>query len=155
MSTRILLEKMLTHEKLMESWSADCRIDSTALLDRMYRHPLLHSKYLTILQSYKVQQRKLTLKYQKNRLQKTRYFNGELTQDELLAAGWKQYLFRKPMKAEMETLLDADSDLQLLQEQILYIETLIQSTESIMKDISNQYFLFKNLIEQTKFLNGG
>ena len=40
------------------------------------------------------------------------------------------------------------------QEQILYIETLIQSSESILKDLSNQYFLFKNIIEQTKFLSG-
>lgn len=146
---------MLTHEQLMESWSTDCKIDPTALLERMYRHPLLHSKYLTILQGYKVQQRKLTLKYQKNRLQKTRYFNGELTQEELQELGWKQYLFRKPMKSEMETLIDADSDLQLMQEQILYIETLIQSSESILKDLGQQYFLYKSIIDQTKFLNGG
>lgn len=145
---------MLTHDQLMESWDKDCRIIQTELLDRMYRHPLLHSKYLTILQNYKVQQRKLTLKYQRNRLQKTRYFNGELTKEELDNLEWKQYLFRKPMKAEMETLLDADKDLQLLQEQILYIETLIQSSESILKDLGNQYFLFKNIIEQTKFLSG-
>lgn len=145
---------MLTHDQLMESWDKDCRIIQTELLDRMYRHPLLHSKYLTILQNYKVQQRKLTLKYQRNRLQKTRYFNGELTKEELDDLEWKQYLFRKPMKAEMETLLDADKDLQLLQEQILYIETLIQSSESILKEITNQHFLFKNLIEQAKFLSG-
>lgn len=145
---------MLTHEKLMEVWSVDCKISQTELLDRMYIHPILHSKYLTILQNYKVQQRKLTLKYQRNRLQKTRYFNGELTKEELDVLGWKQYLFRKPMKAEMETLLDADADLQLLQEQILYIETLIQSSESILKEITNQHFLFKNLIEQAKFLSG-
>lgn len=145
---------MLTHDQLMDSWAIDCKIDQTQLLDRMYRHPILHSKYLTILQNYKVQQRKLTLKYQRNRLQKTRYFNGELTKEELDVLGWKQYLFRKPMKAEMETLLDADTDLQLLQEQILYIETLIQSSESILKEITNQHFLFKNLIEQAKFLSG-
>lgn len=145
---------MYTHDQLMDSWEIDCKIDQTQLLDRMYRHPILHSKYLTILQNYKVQQRKLTLKYQRNRLQKTRYFNGELTKEELDTAGWKQYLFRKPMKAEMETLLDADTDLQLLQEQILYIETLIQSSESILKEITNQHFLFKNLIEQAKFLSG-
>lgn len=138
----------------MEAWSVDCKIDQTQLLDRLYRHPILHSKYLTILQNYKVQQRKLTLKYQRNRLQKTRYFNGELTKEELDTLGWKQYLFRKPMKAEMETLLDADQDLQLLQEQILYIETLIQSSESILKDLSSQYFLYKSIIDYIKFQSG-
>ena len=145
---------MYTHDQLMEAWSVDCKIDQTQLLDRLYRHPILHSKYLTILQNYKVQQRKLTLKYQRNRLQKTRYFNGELTKEELDTLGWKQYLFRKPMKAEMETLLDADQDLQLLQEQILYIETLIQSSESILKDLSSQYFLYKSIIDYIKFQSG-
>ena len=142
---------MLTHDQLMESWSVDCQISQTELLDRMYRHPILHSKYLTILQNYKVQQRKLTLKYQKNRLQKTRYFNGELGQEELETVGWKQYLYRKPMKAEMETLLDADADLQLLQEQILYIETLKQSSESILKDLGNQYFFLKISLNKPSF----
>lgn len=145
---------MLTHDQLMEAWSVDCKIDQTQLLDRLYRHPILHSKYLTILQNYKVQQRKQTLKYQRNRLQKTRYFNGELTKEELDTLGWKQYLFRKPMKAEMETLLDADQDLQLLREQILYIETLIQSSESILKDLSSQYFLYKSIIDYIKFQSG-
>jgi hypothetical protein len=54
----------------------------------------------------------------------------------------------------MESLLSADADLQIIQEQILYIETLITSTESIMKELTNQHYLFKALIEQQKFLAG-
>lgn len=145
---------MLSSEQLMEEWKTDCQIDQTKLLERLSRHPVLHSKYLTYLQTYKVKIRSLTLKYQKQRQLKTRYYNGELDGPELLSLGWKQYQYKKPLKSELETLLEADSDLQLLQEQILYIETLIQSCESILKDINSQYFLFKSIIDYQKFQAG-
>jgi hypothetical protein len=145
---------MLDHEQLLTEWETDCKVPSDALLERMYRHPILHSKYLGYLQSYKISSRKVTLRYQKLRLLKTRYYNGELSEEELIENNLKQYLYKRPLKSEMESLLDADADLQKLQEQILYIETLIQSTEAIMKELTNQHYLFKNIIEQTKYLTG-
>ena len=145
---------MINNDQLMEEWRADCTIDRTKLLERMGRQPILHSKYLSYLQTFKIKQRSLTLKYQKQRQAKTRYYNGEFTQDELAAAGLKQYLYKKPLRSELEALLDADSDLQLIQEQILYMETLVAGAESILKDITNQYYLFKSIIDYTKFEAG-
>lgn len=145
---------MLNHTELMESWASDAKIDPTQLLERMHRHPMLHSKYLTILQTYKLQSRKLLLKYQRQKQFKMKYYNGELTKPELDAAGLTQYQYKRPLKSEMETLLEADPELQLIQEQVLYTETLTSSAESILKDITNQYYLYRNIIEQTKFLAG-
>ncbi len=145
---------MMNNDELMSEWKSDCQIDRTKLLERMASHPILHSKYLTYLQTYKVKLRTLTLKYQKLRQIKTRYYNGELDQTELLALNLKQYLYKKPMKSELETLLDADADLQLIKEQILYVETLVSATESILKDITNQYFIFKTIVDYTKFEAG-
>lgn len=145
---------MLNHTELMESWLEDSKLNPTLLLDQMYSHPILHSKYLQVLQEYKLNQRKLVLKLQKERQFMTRYFNGELTKEELDERELKQYQFRKPMKSEMETLLDADPGIQKIQEQINYLDVLISSAESIMKDIGNRYFLFRNLVEHTRFLSG-
>lgn len=145
---------MLNDTELMAEWKIDCTIDRTQLLDRMSRHPMLHSKYLTHLQTYKLKIRTLTLKYQKQRMIKTRYYNGELDQESLVALNLKQYQYKRPMKSELESLLDADSDLQLIQEQILYLETLVSATESILKDITNQYFLLKTLVDFIKFEAG-
>lgn len=145
---------MLSHTELMEEWSLDCKIDRTDLMSTMYSHPILHSKYLTHLQNYKVSLRKYALKYQSVRLMRQRYFNGELTKEELNENGLQQYLFKRPMKAEMESLLDASPDLQELQEKSLYIEGLVQACESIMKDINSRYFLFRNLVEYEKFQAG-
>lgn len=145
---------MLNNEELMTEWKKDCEIDRTSLMSTMYSHPMLHSKYLTYLQTYKLQMRKYMVKYANMKSLKIRYFCGELTKEQLDEYGWKQYLFRKPIKSEMESLLDADTDLQALQEKSLYIEGLIQACESIMKDINSRYFLFKNLVEFTKFEAG-
>lgn len=145
---------MLTNEELMKSWETDCKIDRTDLLSVMYSHPILHSKYLTYLQDYKIGLRKIVAKYQSQRVLRQRYYNGELTKEILDTQGWDQYLVKRPIKSEMEALLDASPDLQLLQEKSLYIESLVQSCESILKDINSRYFLFKNMVEYEKFLAG-
>jgi hypothetical protein len=145
---------MITHKELMETWEKDCRIDRTDLMSVMYSHPILHSRYLTHLMEFKVALRKYALKYQSTRLIRQRYFNGELTKEELNQYGWVQYLFKKPMKAEMESLLDASSDLQELQEKSLYIENMVQACESILKDINSRYFLFRGIIDYEKFQAG-
>ena len=115
---------------------------------------MLHSKYLSILQEYKVNLRRLTLKYQKLKVIKQRYYNGELTKQELEQYGYEPYLFKRPLKAEMEALLDGDHELIELQEKSLYIDGLVSATESIMKDIGNRYFLFRSLVDYEKFLSG-
>ena len=94
------------------------------------------------------------MRYQSLRLLRQRYFNGEMTKDVLDIHGWDQYLLKRPMKAEMEAMLDASPDLQLLQEKSLYLAGLVEACESIMKDINSRYFLFKNLVELTKFEAG-
>lgn len=138
----------------MAEWAKDSTIDETNLMNEMYRHPMKHSKYLTHLQTYKVKLRQMTAKYMSLRSDKVRYYNGEMPKSELAERGWQQYLFAKPLKAQMEALLEGDADLQKLQEQTLYIETLAQSCESILKDLGNRYYLFKSMVEYQKFLSG-
>lgn len=144
----------MNHEELMENWRVDSIVDETNLMNELYKHPLKHSKYLSLLQGYKVKLRKNTLKYMKLRGLKTRYYNGEMTKEELVAKGWQQYLFKRPLKSEMESLLDGDTDLQLIQEETLYVESLVQSCESILKDIGNRYYLFRSMVDYQKFLSG-
>jgi hypothetical protein len=145
---------MLNNDQLMEQWEKDCRIDHSNLTHIMYSHPILHSRYLSHLQTYKITLRKHAMKYAKLKATKIRYFSGEMTKEQLAATGWSQYLFKKPLRSEMDALLAADTDLQTLEEQSLYIETLVSACESILKDINSRYFLFKNLVEYEKFQAG-
>ena len=145
---------MLNHEQLMELWKVDCDIDRSDLTTPMYEHPMLHSKYLSILMGYKNTVRKYTKSFQELSLVRQRYFNGEMTKEELDTRGWKQYLFKRPMNSEREALLDASPDLQELQEKTMYTQNMVEATEYIMKDINQRYFLFKNLVEYEKFKAG-
>lgn len=145
---------MLTHEQLMEEWQKDCKIDSTDLMTVMYAHPNLHSKYLTALMGYKVKLSKLTAKYQEARIIRVRYYNGEMTKEQLADKKWSQYLFAKPLKSQMEALVDAAPEIQEIEDRSIYIKTLVDACESIMKDINSRYFLFKTLVEYTKFQAG-
>lgn len=145
---------MLSHTELMESWAKDSTIDPTQLMHTMYGHPMLHSRYLTHLQTYKQGLRKHMGKYQKMKLIKQRYFFGELTKEELVLYNLPQYLFKRPLKSELESLLDADSELQTIQDQCVYLESLVQACESILKDINSRYFLFKTIAEYERFQSG-
>jgi len=150
----LLKYQMLNSEELMEQWAADSKLDQTQLMHTLYSHPILHSKYLTHLQTYKIQLRKHAMKYAKLKSLKIRYFNGELTKEELVSKGWLQYLFKKPLKSEMDSLLDADTELQELQEQSLYLETLVQACESILKENNSRTFLYRSIIDYEKFQAG-
>jgi len=145
---------MLNHEELMEQWGLDSAIEQGSLMSTMYGHPMLHSKYLTFLQGYKTSLRRKTQSYAKMKSLKTRYYNGELTKEELEERGWLQYLFKKPLKSEMESLLNADSDLQRIETEALYLQDLVSACEFIMKDISNRYFLFRSMVDYEKFQAG-
>ena len=146
---------MLTNDELMAEWESDCKIDPTQLMHTMRNFPQLHAKYLNHLQTYKHSLRKHVLRYAKLKSVKIRYYSGEMTKDQLDERGWTQYLFKRPLKSELESLLEGDSDLQLIQEQSVHLESLVVAVESIMKNLSNMYFLFTNLVAYEKFQSGG
>lgn len=144
----------MEHDNLISEWEEDSKIDRTKLMDALYSCPVLHSKYLGKLQSYKVLLRKKYIKYEKLKAIKTKYYNGEMSKEELDSQGWTQYLLKRPMKSEMETILNGDQDLSELKEQMEYVNILIQTCESIMKDIHSRNFLLKNILELMKFEAG-
>lgn len=135
-------------------WQAECRIDPAKLSQELYRQPLLHSKYLTILQDLKVEIRKQHRKFDKVRELKIRYYNGHLTKEELDANGWEQFQYVAPTKAKMDSLLDADDDLQLIREKIEYIKIMAETCESIMREISARGYNLKTIIDWEKFQAG-
>lgn len=145
---------MIPHDELISQWENDCKMDKSRLEEEMFRQPILHSKYLRYLQEYKVKIRKLGLKYDKVRQLKMRYYNGELTQEELSENGWKQYQYVKPSKTGMESLLSADSDLQIILEQVEYIKIMIETCDSIIKEIHSRGYLLKSILENRKFEAG-
>lgn len=140
--------------ELQEEWASDCKIDETDLGKESARTPKLHSKYLNLLTTTKLQLRKSESDYLKLRRIKWRYYRGEMTQQELTEMGWDQWQGIKPIKNEMDEFLATDSDLIVLQDKIEYLKTIHYQLESILKSLSSRTWDIKSSIEWTKFTNG-
>ena len=142
-------------DEILNMWDKDCLIDDNHLDTSSIRTASLHSKYLRILVNTKLKLTKLNSEYASLRKMKIKYYRGELTKEELEWCGWKQYLYNKPLKSEMEEVLNGDTDLLTCLNKIKYIEAVIYALESIMNQIKQRDWQIKNSIEYKKFISGG
>ena len=140
--------------ELTEEWTKDAPINETNLGQEAARVPLLHAKYISHLSKVKLQLRKAESEYLNTRRLKYKYFRGEMTQQELEDAGWSQFQGNKPLKNEMDELLQCDQDLIELQDKHEYFKTVIYTLEQIIRSINSRTWDVKSSIEWTKFTNG-
>jgi hypothetical protein len=140
--------------ELQEAWSEDSRIDETNLGREAVRTPQLHAKYLNWLGSVRLNLRKAESDYLNLRRRKYRYYRGEMTRDELESEGWTQFQGNKPLKNEMDEILNTDSELIGLQDKVEYFKTVLNQLEQIVRSINSRTWDVKNSIEWHKFTNG-
>jgi len=140
--------------EIQEMWAQDCRIDETNLGRASANVPVLHSKYLNLLTTSRLQLRKSESDLARLRRTKYRYFRGELTREELTELGWEQYQGVKPIKNEMDEFLSTDEDLIQRSDKVEYLRTVYFQLESILKSISSRTWDIKSSIEWHKFTNG-
>ena len=140
--------------ELQEAWSEDSRIDETNLGREAVRTPQLHAKYLNWLGSVRLNLRKAESDYLNLRRRKYLYYRGEMTRDELESEGWTQFQGNKPLKNEMDEILNTDSELIGLQDKVEYFKTVLNQLEQIVRSINSRTWDVKNSIEWHKFTNG-
>ena len=141
--------------ELQDMWAEDCKIDQTNLGRSAARVPELHAKYLNMLTSVRLQFRKTETEYLRMRKLKTRYFRGELTREELTELGWEQYLNNRPLKNEIDDVLQTDDDIIRSIDRLEYYKTLMFQLEQILKSINSRTWDIKSSIDWYKFTNGG
>lgn len=141
-------------DEILEMWEADSGIDDNHLGEASTTTPKLHAKYVRMLVEGKLRLSKLNIEYNSLRKSKFRYYRGEMSRDELKELQWEQWQFAKPLKAEMEQMLEGDSDLSKIQVRIEYIETMVYALESIMSQIKARDFQISNGIKWKAFLAG-
>jgi hypothetical protein len=88
------------------------------------------------------------------RAKKMKYFRGEMTSEELLEEGWKQWPYRT-LKTEIEGLIDSDPDVQKIAAREAYTKTAIMFLESVLGEIRTRSFHCKNIVEFQRFRAGG
>lgn len=139
---------------LQEEWQKDSRINETNLGSEAARVPTLHAKYLTYLSKVKLQLRKAESDYLNTRRKKYKYYRGEMSIQELDDEGWDQFQGNKPLKNEMDELLECDEHLIELTDKVEYFKTVLYTLEQIVRSINSRTWDIKSSIEWTKFTNG-
>lgn len=135
-------------------WSVDAKVNRLQIMDEILRTPLLHSKYLNMLLDFKEAYRDIEVKVIALTRLKSKYYRGEFSKEELLEYGWDQYQGVKPIKFELENLINTDPDMILLTTELNECKMCLDALESIIKTIASRSYDIKTFIEAEKFYNG-
>lgn len=141
-------------ETLKDEWEKDCQIDRDNLDEASIRTANLHQKYLNILTDYKLRLFKLEKEYLEMKGIRSRYYNGQLTKEELQQYKWQQYQYKTPLKSELERLLETDDNLLNILDRESYIKICFEYTEEILKSLRERNWQIRNAIEFIKFQAG-
>lgn len=141
-------------EEIQDNWQKDCIIDDNHLDRESVRTPVLHSKYLNLLISYKHRITSVQSEYNSMRVKKFRYYRGEMSKSELELAGWEQWQGIKPLRNEMDEFLNGDADLIKNKLKIEYLSSIQELLESILQQIKSRDWIIRNSLEWKKFVSG-
>lgn len=141
-------------QELQDMWASDAKVDLTNLGRSAARVPELHAKYINLLTNYRLQVRKAETDLLQRRVLRMRYFRGELSKEELQELGWKPYLYNRPLKDELQELLNTDAEIIQLGDKVEYLRTVMLFLESVLKSINSRTWDIKSAIEWVKFSNG-
>jgi hypothetical protein len=140
-------------DELKAQWEKDCIIDELNLGAAAASTPMLHSKYINELIAVKMKQTKLQMDSAKLRALKSKYFRGELTSQELAERGWEQWHY-KTLRSDIEGLLEADSELQVLIAREQYLKIIVYFLESVLGEIKSRSFSIRATLDWQKFRAG-
>lgn len=148
---------MIDLESILKEWQADCEISQHQLDEVSRQTPSLHAKYLQYLALAKLQLKRSENNQKTLLKQKFLYYNGKMSQEEILASGWDLDPFNglRMLKGEMDYYYDSDPEIQKSEEKILYHKTLIESLSNIVDTLKWRHQTIKNMIDWRKFEAGG
>jgi phosphoglycerate-specific signal transduction histidine kinase len=140
--------------EIQDMWTKDAKINELDLGKSSIQIAELHAKYLNILSNTKLQLRKCEADYLRLRRTKFKYYRGEMTREELEELGWNQYQGLKPLKNEVEDIVNCDEDVIRCVDKVEYMKAMLYQLEQIIRSLNGRGWEIKNAIEWTKFTNG-
>lgn len=141
-------------EELNELWKKDSIFDEDNLDKESLKTPNLHSRYMEILCGLKLKCSIIESKQKILRQQRFRYYRGELSREELVDLNWTPYQGVKPLKVEIDELLNGDKLIIESQQKLEYYKIMIEYCDSIIRQIKQRDFQIKNSIDWKKFISG-
>ena len=148
---------MIDLESILKEWREDCEISQHQLDEVSRQTPSLHAKYLQYLALAKLQLNRSENNQKTLLKQKFLYYNGKMSQEEVLASGWDLDPFNglRMLKGEMDYYYDSDPEIQKSEEKVVYHKTLIETLSNIVDTLKWRHQTVKNMIDWRKFEAGG
>jgi len=140
--------------EIQDLWTKDAKINELDLGKSSVQIAELHAKYLNILTNTKLQLRKCEADYLRLRRSKFKYYRGEMTREELEELGWNQFQGLKPLKNEVEDIVNCDEDVIRCIDKVEYMKAMLYQLEQIIRSLNGRGWEIKNSIEWLKFTQG-
>ena len=131
----------------------DSRIDDTELDTESLKLPALHSKYLNFYHDAKLRLEKATNEYNRLFRLKWEYYSGKMDSATLEQRGWEPF-DHKILRNDISIYLNGDEDLCKRKEVIVYIKSIVDYLEEVVKEVSFRHMKIKAAIDWRKFLGG-
>ena len=140
--------------EIQSEWEIDSKIDNLNLDGESLKISRYHSKYLNLLTSSKLQLRKAESDYLRLHRNKSKYYRGEMSKEELAELEWTQYLGPKLLKTDVNTMIETDDDIIRITDKIEYLKTVNYQLENIIKSLASRSFDIKNAISWMQYTTG-
>lgn len=136
------------------SWADDCVIQEHEIIKGNLNIPKLHAKYWRIMMHEKLYLYKLEAEYKAFKRDKQEFL---LTMDQGLSEkyGWKPRPIGKILRQDLERLTEGDDEIISKELEIGVQREKVDLLKSILQQINQRTFIFKNIIEEKRFENGG
>jgi len=142
---------MQIHE-LRSMVSQDIPLRQDRLDAESIRIPALHDKYLTLYLDELGELRRMERAFKLVLKQKTEYYLGKADPDTYKDKPFD--LKVRPIKSDLSLYLDADEDLQRLQEIMSQQDLKVKYLDSTLKNIHQRSYQIHGALEWAKFQNG-
>ena len=137
-------------------WQKDCIIDNYQLDETSRQTPILHSKYIQLWSTAKLELRRTEFEQKRLLKEKWLYYNGKMDQKTIEEKGWVADPFDglKILKGEMDYYYDSDPEIQKSEEKIQYWKTLTETLSEIIDNLKWRHQTISNIIKWKQFESG-
>jgi hypothetical protein len=143
----------VTIDILMREWSDDSVIDSTSMEKELPKISHLHGKYLNVMSHHRHLVRKMETDYKLLKGLREDYYQGHLTQEELIERGWEpcQHVLSNPQIARK---LETDKELNKLLLKKIAHEEIVNYCENVLKSLHSRTWDLGNYVKYLQLTSG-
>lgn len=140
-------------ESILSEWEKDSKIDETEIAKESIKIPKLHHKYYTIFIQEKLILKKHESAYKQLKLDKYNFYT-QGHNEETRKLGWQLPAIGIIRKTDVDSYLETDPDVMLIQEKINLQREKVELLDSIIKSFANRGYLLRTALDFIRFTNG-